>query len=211
MATGARHRPLQKFEIWKGRGRVHSVDNPVQLEILHQLERGPKTLGHLVDATRKTKSTLSALHLPTLRDAGLVAEDIDPKDARVKWFRLDGQRLGSSELDPKALRDEVLGYVQAAGAVPLQPLLEALQLDAMPRLARPEYVIRVGTAVGVLVARMLLTSSDRERAAELDAIMRREKLGSVTWVRGKARAAARRAALQPFVDALVAAAVAPRR
>lgn len=169
-----------RFEIWQAEGRIASIDNPVRLRILRQLELGPKTLKDLVALTRKAKPTLSALHLPPLIQHGLVEEAPDPHDGRVKWYKLVGSRLGSSAVDPAELRDAVLQFVQGRGFIPLQPLLEIIRPEEAVKFA-PEYADGLAVRFGTLVGRMLL-QKDRARAAqELGQLLERAGLGHIRW------------------------------
>jgi DNA-binding transcriptional ArsR family regulator len=190
------------FEIWQAAGRIASIENPVRLKVLRQLEQGPRTLNGLVAATRKSKSTLSSLHLPPLLQTGLVQEAPDPHDGRVKWYVLAGSRLGSSAVDPSELRDAVLGYVQSRGIVPIQPLLDVLRPDDL--VARdPAYADEVAQRLGELLGRMLL-QRDRSRAAhELDVIVERAGLGHVRWTASGAHVTPKSPALRRFLSRVV--------
>ena len=192
------------FEIWQADGKVASVDNPVRLRILHELEAGPATLGGLVKATGKAKSTLSTLHIRPLVKAGLVTQAADPKDARVKWYTLRAQRLGSSAVDPGQLREAVLGYAQGAGLIPLREALAVVDLEALAGAPRA-YAEGVADRLGGLVGRMVAGAPDP--VAALDALLRREGLGSIdaTTRRVTAASPATQALLQRAVDAALRA------
>jgi DNA-binding transcriptional ArsR family regulator len=168
--------PTPVFEIWQGAGQIASVDNAVRLRILRELETGPRTLGQLAKATAKGKSTLSSLHLPWLQQAGLVTDTPDPNDARVKWFKLAGSRLGSSAVDAPALRDAVMGFVQSKGLVPLAPLLQVLDVPTMVEKAPAAYCEAVAQRLGVLIGRMVFATAAQERTAELGGILERSGL-----------------------------------
>jgi DNA-binding transcriptional ArsR family regulator len=189
------------FEIWQADGKVASVDSPVRLGILHELERGPATLGTLVKATGKAKSTLSTLHIRPLVRAGLVAQAADPKDARVKWYTLRAQRLGSSAVDAAQLRQAVLGYAQGAGLLPLRDVLAILDVGALAG-APAAYADPVADRLGAAIGRMLGGAADPIGA--LDALLRREGLGSVDAA-GRVTAAV--PAAQAVVERIVRAAL----
>lgn len=103
------------FEIWQRGDRIHSIDNPVRLEILRHLGEGPKNLAQLVLATGRAKSTLSAIHLPPLVEGGLVEEVPVPEDNRTKRYRLVGERLGRSDVEVPRLKNAVLEFAKRQG------------------------------------------------------------------------------------------------
>ena len=168
------------FEIWQSAGKIVSIENPVRLKVLRHLEQAPRTLNELVVATRKSKPTLSSLHLPPLLQTGLVQELPDPHDGRVKWYKLIGTRLGSSAVDASDLRDAVLGYVEGRGFMPLQPLLEILKPEDLVK-ASPEYADAVADRFGHLLGRMLLQKEKAKATQELSQILERTGLGNAKW------------------------------
>jgi DNA-binding transcriptional ArsR family regulator len=184
------------FEIWQVDGRVASIDNPVRLQILAHLERRSATLGDLVRATKKAKSTLSSLHIRPLLQAGLIGESVDPNDARVKWYSLRASRLGSSAVAPATLRQAVIGFVQGAGLLPLGPLLAILDLQQVAKLPKT-YTDGLADRVGDFLRRML---ASRDAIPELNALLEAERLGTVD---GKGRVKAHDDALRPFLQQVV--------
>jgi len=206
----ARHGSIgAAFEIWQAGGRILSIDNPVRLHILRQLEHGPRTLNELVATTKKAKSTLSALHMPPLLETGLVQQSLDPHDARVKWYKLAGARLGSSAVAVDQLRDAVLGYVRAQGLVPVKPVVELLDLRALVAATKKAYSDGVAQRLGLLVARTISTKEPGERARQIASSMERDGFGRMVAtgpaVRPDAQhAAAMRAFLQHVADAAMA-------
>lgn len=185
LSSPVERKAVPGFEIWKAGPRVVSIDSPVRLQILRALEEKPRTLNHLVAITKKSKPTLSLLHVRPLLEAGLVQEAQDPHDARVKWYKLVGNRIGSSSIAPASLRDAVLDYVQASGFVPLRPLLETLDWPALVRGPPKDYAKRVAQRLGQLMGRMLFASTREGAVEELSMILHREGLGSVSLRRGK--------------------------
>lgn len=186
------------FEIWQAGGKIASIENPVRLKILRQLEQAPRTLNQLVVATRKSKPTLSSLHIPPLIQTGLVEEQPDPHDGRVKWYRLVGTRLGSSAVDAAALRDAVLGFVESRGFMPLHPLLEILRPEDLVKAA-PEYADDVATRFGALLGRMLLQTDKARAAQELARILERTGLGSAKGNGASFQVTAANPVMQRFV------------
>jgi hypothetical protein len=160
------------FEIWQAGDRIVSVDDPVRLKILALLEVKPRTLKQLAAAVNRSKPTLSAGHVPWLMDAGLLASATDPADARVKWFRLVGHRLGSSAVEKPQLRDAVLGFVATSGLVPLAPVLHILDVDHVLRASSPDYYLALAARLGALLQRHLMSSSPGDRRRELARILK---------------------------------------
>lgn len=176
------------FEIWQVGAGVVPVDSPVRLRILRQLEHGPRTLSELVAATRKAKSTLSALHMPPLLKAGLVTQAPDPGDARVKWYRLQGSRLGSSSVDAGSLREAVLAYAQEQGLVPLRAVVAALAApELFTRSSRPA-CDALATRLGALFGDRVRAPEGPERRAQVAAILEAAGFGRVAWTEAGARA-----------------------
>ncbi len=186
------------FEIWQAGGKIASIENPVRLKILRHVEQAPRTLNELVVATRKSKPTLSSLHIPPLLQTGLIQEQPDPHDGRVKWYKLVGTRLGSSAVDAAELRDAVLGYVEGRGFMPLHPLLEILRPEELVKAA-PEYSDRVATRFGELLGRMLLQKDKARAALELGQILESAGLGSAKWSGTSFEVTASNAAMRRFV------------
>ena len=189
------------FEIWQAGGKIASIENPVRLKILRHLEQAPRTLNELVVATRKSKPTLSTLHLPPLLQTGLVQEQPDPHDGRVKWYRLVGTRLGSSAVDASALRDAVLGFVESRGFMPLHPLLEILRPEELVNAA-PDYADGVAGRLGTLLGRMLLQRDRAKAVHELSQVLERTGLGSAKFSAGTLHVTPVAPALRRFVTRL---------
>ncbi|HEX9815449.1 MAG TPA: winged helix-turn-helix domain-containing protein [Candidatus Thermoplasmatota archaeon] len=194
------------FEIWQAGGKIASIESPVRLKILRHLEQAPRTLNELVVATRKSKPTLSSLHIPPLLQTGLIQERPDPHDGRVKWYKLVGTRLGSSAVDAADLRDAVLGYVESRGFMPLHPLLEILRPEELVKVA-PEYADRVATRLGELLGRMLLQKDKNRAANELAKVLESAGLGTVKWVGTSLDVTTPNAALHRFVTRAAEAAL----
>jgi DNA-binding transcriptional ArsR family regulator len=196
------------FEIWKAGDRIHSVDNPVRIEILGQLEKKPLTLKHLVKITGKAKSTLSAVHLQALLEAGLVKEAIDPKDARVKWYALAGSRLGASSVEKARLRDAVLQFVNSSGLIPLGPLLEVIDVARLVEApGNASYAAGVADRLGRLLGRMVMATDPKDAARELSHLFEAAGLGKLEWSGSDVKTPARATALQRFAKATADAAL----
>jgi DNA-binding transcriptional ArsR family regulator len=179
--------PATDFEIWQAGGRLLSLDSPVRLRILHQLEKGPRTLNELVAVTRKSKPTLSSLHMPPLLKAGLVAEAPDPRDSRVKWYRLIGTRVGASTADPTKLHDAVVQYAQGQGLLPLEPLLEALDLKQLVASPDRAYVDGVARRLGRMISKALEGKDHATKIGEINRILERARQGSLELHQGQPR------------------------
>jgi DNA-binding transcriptional ArsR family regulator len=190
--------PATVFEIWQAGGRLLSIDSPVRLKILRHLEQGPRTLNELVAATHKSKPTLSSLHMPPLLKAGLVGEAPDPRDSRVKWYRLLGSRLGASSAEPEELKEAVVGYAQGKGLLPLRSLLEALDLDSLVASKDPSYVDGVAKRLGKMIGAMLVGVNEDARVREINRILEQERLGKLELHQGKPRVKPTKAAATEF-------------
>ena len=194
------------FEIWQAGGKIASIENPVRLKILRHLEQAPRTLNELVVATRKSKPTLSSLHIPPLLQTGLVQEQPDPHDGRVKWYKLVGTRLGSSAVDAGELRDAVLGFVESRGFMPLHPLLEILRPEELVKAA-PEYSDQVAKRFGALLGKMLLQKDKAKQAQELSQILEKTGLGTAKWTGTSFQVTAASPAMRRFVMRAIEAAL----
>lgn len=200
-----------RFEIWEAGSTIHAEANPVRLRLLHLLEQRPRRLGELVQATRKAKSTLSAVHLRPLLRAALVAERTDPRDGRAKIWRLQGRRLGRSDVAVPQLRAAVLRYAEAAAAAPTTSLLGVLEPQALLESgARPEYVDAVGDRLGRALGRNL-SSRLEDAVRELNAVLKPAGLGEVRWEAGTLRVSPMPARRRAFVERLARAALDGRR
>lgn len=200
--------PPSAFEIWKVGDRIHSVDNPVRIEILAELEKKPLTLNHLVKITGKAKSTLSAVHLQDLLRSGLVKEAIDPNDARVKWYSPAGSRLGASSVEKAHLRDAVLQFVNSSGLIPLGPLLEVVDVpELVGNGAKAGYAGGVAKRLGRLMGRMVTASDAKDAARELSQLFEAAGLGKLEWSGTDPKLPARATPLQRFAKGVADAAL----
>lgn len=170
----ARHE--QGFEIWQRGDRIHSIDNPVRLEILRHLGEGSKNLAQLVAATGRAKSTLSAIHLPPLIDGGLVEEVPVPEDNRTKRYRLVGERLGRSDVEVPRLKAAVLEFARRNGATGAQ-LLELIDPAALTASgASGAYLGAVAIRLGATIGSGLPTAMPG-CVTGLDDLLARRRLG----------------------------------
>jgi uncharacterized protein len=200
--------PSPAFEIWKVGDRIHSVENPVRIEILAEIEKKPLTLNHLVKITGKAKSTLSAVHLQALLQAGLVKETVDPTDARVKWYALVGSRLGASSVEKAHLRDAVLEFVNSSGLIPLGPLLEVLDIRRLvDAKSTATYTSGVAQRLGRLLGRMVMATDAKDAARELSNLFEAAGLGKLEWSGTDPKTPARATPLQRFASATAEAAM----
>lgn len=157
-------RRVPHFEIWQAGDRIVSIEDPTRQAILRILETGPTTLPRLAAALGRAKSTLSENHLTPLRDQGIVLEAQDAKDARRKWFRLAGQRLGSSDVEKERLREAVLRYARGAGADPIGRVLDVLDLRDLVRRGDPAYLRALAKRLGRLLRGAVATEGPGRRA-----------------------------------------------
>lgn len=169
-----------RFEIWEVGQRIHSVDNPVRLRILHVLGERPRRLPEIVRLTGKAKSTLSELHVRPLVELGLISEQADPEDARSKIYRLEGQRLGSSDVDVARLRASVLAYARRAGGSATGELLRILDLPSLVQSgARPAYLDAFARRLGQALGEPLQGKKREEALAWLAQELRTAGLGTL--------------------------------
>lgn len=201
----ARSRPSSRFEIWQVGDRIHSIENPARLKILEALSQRPHNLTELVARTRRAKSTLSALHIPPLIQAGLVIEVPHERDQRVKFYRLVGRRLGSSDVEPRRLRDAVLAYVESQGTIPLSSILAVVNApDLVGSGAGAAYVEAVARRIGRTFGRVLTSHTSQDAVTELGAFLDQHGLATLEGTpTGGLRVRARDARLQSFVSQLV--------
>ena len=68
-------------------GLLQALGDPVRLRVVEALSRSPERAGDLAVAAGVPASTMSK-HLRALLSAGVVTDERDPRDARVRVFRL---------------------------------------------------------------------------------------------------------------------------
>lgn len=201
LMVSARRPP--RFEIWEAGDRIHSIDHPTRIKLLHALAEKPRRLADLVRITGKAKSTLSELHVgPLVRD-GLVWERPDPKDARSKILGLAGQRLGSSDVDVPRLRASVLAYASRVSPFGLASLLSTIDPRALVLSAKQDYVDAVAGRLGRIVRAGLPSGTPQEMIALLDREVRQAGLGTIVWTKGAAHVEANEPQLGRFLEAVV--------
>jgi regulatory ArsR family protein len=201
-----------RFEIWEVSERIYSVDNVVRLRLLHLLEEGPRRLPELVRLTGKAKSTLSELHVRPLVSSGLVLEEMDPRDARTKVYRLAGQRLGSSDVDVARLRASVLAYAARAAPTPAAALLKIVDVAALVEAGADDAYLRaLASRLGRALGEAGRGKTDEEAVAGLDRELRAAGLGSLRRAQGRLHVEAKAPALRQFLEHFAAAALEHQR
>jgi DNA-binding transcriptional ArsR family regulator len=70
-----------------------ALADPTRREVVELLMKKPRRAGDLADALDMTPPAMSR-HLRVLRKSGLVMEDHDGEDARVRMYRLRRERFG---------------------------------------------------------------------------------------------------------------------
>lgn len=148
------------FDIYQTRSGYTAVDNEVQRQILEALEKDDLQLPDLVEATGKSKPTLSATHMKELLNRELVEELPHPSDRRKKVYHLIGTRIGSSDIPVPQLRRAVESYVSLSPVQPRLPLLGVLASIAVPE-APAEVLWHQGHRLGGLVAGSQRASDER--------------------------------------------------
>ena len=66
---------------------LHALADPTRLGVVRLLSTGPRRAGELADASGLSAPAMSK-HLRVLLQAGVVADERPPEDARVRVFRL---------------------------------------------------------------------------------------------------------------------------
>lgn len=122
------------FDIYHSSKGYVTVSNEVQRRILAAVADREASFQDLVEASGRSKPTVS-LQVKELVGNGLLEEKGSPDDRRRRFYRLLGQRIGSSDLPVPDLRNAVRDYVQKSSepSLRLPVLLEALaSADASP-------------------------------------------------------------------------------
>lgn len=82
-----------------------ALADPTRLEVIALLRESPRSSSALADALETSRPTMSR-HLTVLRRAGLVAEEIQAEDARVRLYHLRHEPIA----DVRSWVDELEGY-----------------------------------------------------------------------------------------------------
>ena len=70
----------------------HALADPARLRVVQQLSAGPQRAGELAQVSGVSPAAMSK-HLRVLLNAGVVADERPPEDARVRMFRLRPQSV----------------------------------------------------------------------------------------------------------------------
>lgn len=89
--------PETSFDLYRTADGYAVVANDVRRRILRALAEDELGLPGLVEATGRSKPTLSAVHMRVLADDGLVEVRPHPTDGRRKIYTLAARRLASTE------------------------------------------------------------------------------------------------------------------
>lgn len=169
--------PTANFDIYEADGRYLAITNEVRRQILEALSEGEKQLPELVELTDKSKATLSSIHLKELAEQGLIKGRAHPEDSRKKLFRLEGSKIGSSNVPLEELREAVKEYVSIeplAARFPLSITFDALA--AAPSGTDPDSLRAQSKRLGLLVGGVLEGSDKRELLVEVSSLVEREGL-----------------------------------
>jgi DNA-binding HxlR family transcriptional regulator len=134
-ATGAaapsRSSSSDTFDIYQTAAGYVAVHSDLQRRILLELQAGDRSFAELVDATDRSKATISA-SLAELVEKGFVKEGIPPGDRRRRVYTALAKRIGSSDIPLPDLRKAVQKYVRATAGpgYGLRTILRALSEDA---------------------------------------------------------------------------------
>jgi DNA-binding transcriptional ArsR family regulator len=71
-----------------------ALSDPTRVAVIELLREGPQRAGEIADALNMSAPALSR-HLRVLRESGLIADDGDAHDARVRLFRLEAAPFAS--------------------------------------------------------------------------------------------------------------------
>lgn len=166
------------FDIYQAETGYVAVTNPVRRRILHALAERELELPELVRITRRSKPTLSNLHVRELLQQKLVEELPHPTDARRKVYRLKGRRIGSSDVPIDQLRSAVKQYVA------LSPLVHALPLTSVVGVllaggAGKDVLRAQGVALGAAVAHVFSATGPRDLLTAVAGFLEREGVARV--------------------------------
>ncbi|HLE97919.1 MAG TPA: transcriptional regulator [Candidatus Thermoplasmatota archaeon] len=178
----------REFDIYQTETGYVAVTNPTRRQILASLAEQDRDLPGLVKITKKSKPTLSNLHVRELLEAGLVEERAHATDARRKLFRLKARRIGSSNVPIDQLPGGVRQYVAAspfAYSIPFATIMDVL-LATNGASARPEAraALREATraqasTLGAAAAHLFLASDPRDLLTGVSSFWEREGVARV--------------------------------
>lgn len=138
------------FDIYQTKAGYVAVQTELQRSVLAALQLGQRSFADLVQATGKSKPSVSAV-LSELVAKGFVQETVPPEDRRRRNYTALAKRIGSSDMPLPDLRKAVQGYVRAtAGAgYALPAVLRALSSATKAPAAA---LYEQGAALGRLAA-----------------------------------------------------------
>ncbi|MFO1533593.1 MAG: winged helix DNA-binding protein [Thermoplasmatota archaeon] len=121
-------------DIYRTGQGIAAVTSDVQRMILRVLAEGTKQLPDLVEATGRSKPTLSSLHMKELLSRGLIEEEAHPTDQRRKVYRITASRVAPDDLqDPRhapAVRVGLAAALDAIASAPAGTATSALREQA---------------------------------------------------------------------------------
>ncbi len=167
-----------EFDIYQADAGYVAVTSPIRRRILDALAARDLELTDLVRATKRSKSTLSNLHVRELLRQGLVEELPHATDSRRKVYRLRGRRIGSSSVPIDQLRHAVRHYVSLsplAHSLPLADVLDVLRAGHGARGA----LRAQAEALGGTVAHLFTTTGPRDLLTGVAGFWEREGLARV--------------------------------
>lgn len=166
--------PDSTFDIYQTESGYVAVTNEVRRTILAALAKKDRQLPELMKITKKSKPTLSSVHMHELLASNLIEELPHPTDKRKKVYRLKGRRIGSSTLPVEQLRNAVRSYVNHASPARL-PLFAALDaICAAPASASEATLVAQARRLGELAAEQFVASTPREAVTALGTLLERE-------------------------------------
>lgn len=169
--------PESGFDIYQTESGYTAVTNEVRRQILNALAKKDRQLPDLVKITKKSKPTLSSVHMKELLAAGLVEEITHPTDKRKKIYRLAARRIGSSALPVDQLRSAVKQYVSTAPGAARLPLTTTFEAMAAAPPDCPVGVLRQQSVkLGLLSVGLFQPVERRELVTSLAAFLEREGL-----------------------------------
>lgn len=172
------------FDIYQTDAGYVPVTNEVRRAILGALAEKDLELPDLVKVTRRSKPTLSNLHVKELLALNLVEERPHPTDARRKIYRLKARKIGSSNVPIEQLRGAVRHYVTLAPLAYAIPLASVIEAVGNPGGSPDRATVRAqGAKLGELTGHLFTAAGSKDLLTGIASFWEREGIASGVGVR----------------------------